>query len=102
MPLVSTKAEDKILSSLNQMSELELCTFLEKLNELILDRHQKHLIKQCFGIDPDHDELEEVEQERDGFKEKLEIIEMAYMDTMETNPEALVSFYVKVGEQMPV
>ncbi len=102
MPLLTLKKENSLLDSINQMSELELCTFLEKLNELIIDRHQRHLIKQCFGIDPDHDELEEVERERDEYKEKLDTIEMAYMDTMEDNPEALLSFYVKVGTEMPV
>jgi hypothetical protein len=102
MPIVTIKSEEKILFKLNEMSELELCTFLEKLNELILDRRQKHLIQKCFGIDPDHDELEGVEIERDEYKDKLENIEMKYMDTFEDNLESLQSFYLAVGGQMPV
>lgn len=97
MPLVSIKSEDKILSSINQMSELELCTFLEKLNELIIDRRQKHLIIQCFGV-----EDEDMERERNEYKEKLDEIEMAWMCVDESKPETLKTFYDDVNSVMPV
>jgi CRISPR/Cas system-associated protein Cas10 (large subunit of type III CRISPR-Cas system) len=97
MAFTSAKTEDRLISRINEMSELELCTFLEKLNELISDRRQRHLINQCFSVD-----FEELEREHSEYRGKLEHIEMCYMDTKEDDLESLKHFYLEVGCDMPI